>query len=298
MIRIVRALSCAAALIGAPAGAPALAEGVAVPPGAAVITVPGAAPDGSALTVWTYRPAGLAPEDRIVFVMHGVLRNADVYRDNWIEFAKQRRFLLVVPEMTQRQFPRDAGYIFGNMVDRAGRPKPPAEWAWVTIEKVFDAVRLGTGSARRTYSLFGHSAGAQFVHRLVTYADNPRVDVAIAANAGWYTLPVMAEPFPYGLKNSPIDEARVKANLAKPLVILLGDRDTDPNHPNLRRNAEADRQGTNRFDRGRNFHAVAAAEAKRLGVDFGWKLVIVPGVAHDNAGMAAAAVEHLFPAKK
>ena len=284
----------AAALLPPRAGA----EGVPVPPGAAVIQVPGAAPDGSAMTVWTYRPAGLAPEDRIVFVMHGVRRNADVYRDNWVEHAKTHRFLLVVPEMTQAQFPRDAGYIFGNMVDRAGRPKPPAEWAWRSIEKIFDAVRLGTGSARTTYSLFGHSAGAQFVHRLVTFAEAPRVDLALAANAGWYTLPRFVEAFPYGLANGPIDEARLKANLAKPLVILLGDKDTDPNHPNLRRNAEADRQGTNRFDRGKNFLAVAEAEAKRLGVKFAWKLVVVPGVAHDNAGMVDAAVRLLFPPKQ
>lgn len=271
----------------------ATAQALHIPEGSATIEVAGAGPDGSAMTVWTYRPAGLEPSDRIVLVMHGVLRNADVYRDNWIELAQAHRFLVVVPEMSRSQFPGDAGYNFGNMVDRAGTPRPPSQWAWASMEKVFDAVKAGTGSTRDTYSIFGHSAGAQFVHRLVMFAENPRIDAAIAANAGWYTLPVSTESFPYGLKNGPIDAARVKANFAKPLIILLGDRDIDPKHPNLRRDEGSDRQGVNRFERGHTMLRVAAAEAKRIGAPFNWKLEIVPGVAHDNAGMASAAVRWL-----
>lgn len=296
MVSLMVTVLCAAI---APSPLKAQTAGVPVPPGSAVIEVPKAAPDGSAMTVWTYRPAGLRPDDRIVFVMHGVLRNADVYRDNWIEDAKKHRFLLVVPEMTQTQFPRDAGYNFGNMVERqGGAAKPPEQWAWRSIETIFDAVRLGTGSRRDTYAIFGHSAGAQFVHRLVTYAENPRIDAAIAANAGWYTLPVFTEAFPYGLKGSPADDTRVKANFAKPLIVLLGDRDIDPKHPSLRRDEGSDRQGTTRFERGQTYVKVAEAEARRLGVPFNWKVEFVPGVAHDNAGMTAAAVRWLFPPKK
>lgn len=274
-----------------------LAQPLRLAPGASTIDVPGAAPDGSAMTVWTYRLAGLRPTDRIIFVMHGVLRNADVYRDNWIRHAQIHRFVLVVPEMTQAQFPGDAGFNFGNMVDRQNNPKPASQWAWLSIEKIFDAVKAATGSSRETWSVFGHSAGAQFVHRLVTYADNPRIDAAIAANAGWYTLPVFTESFPYGLGNSPASEERLKANLARPLVILLGDQDNDPAYPNLRRDAGSDRQGTNRLDRGRFFVKTGETEAARLGVPFGWKVETVPGVAHDNASMSDAAVRWLFPKK-
>ena len=278
--------------------APAQAQPLRIPPGGAAVDVPGAAPDGGPVTIWTYRPAGLEPTDRIVFVMHGVLRNADVYRDNWIRHAQANRFLLVVPEMTRAQFPGDAGYNFGNMVERqGGAAKPPAQWAWRSIEKVFDAVRTASGSQRQTYSIFGHSAGAQFVHRLVTYADNPRVDAAIAANAGWYTLPVFSESFPYGLTGSPASEERVRLNLQKPLVILLGDQDTNPSDPNLRRDAGSDRQGKNRFERGQFYVMTGAAEAMRLGVPFGWKTEIVPGVGHNNDGMSNAAVRWLFPKK-
>ncbi len=299
-MRLVHSFGCfalfALSLIGLTE--PGFAQTLRIPPGSAAVDVPGAAPDGGAMTVWTYRPAGLEPTDRIVFVMHGVLRNADVYRDNWIRHAQAHRFLLVVPEMTRSQFPGDAGYNFGNMVERQGGAlKPPEQWAWRSIEKVFDAVRTGSGSERQTYSIFGHSAGAQFVHRLVTYADNPRVDAAIAANAGWYTLPLFSENFPYGLTGSPGSEERLKQNLQKPLVILLGDQDTNRDDPNLRRDAGSDKQGQNRFERGQFYVRTGAAEAARLGVPFGWKTEIVPGVGHNNDGMSNAAVWWLFPKK-
>jgi poly(3-hydroxybutyrate) depolymerase len=266
----------------------------AIPVGAATIQVAAAAPDGSAMAVWTYRPAALKPDDRILFVMHGVLRNADRYRDDWIAAAEANRFLLVVPEMSQRQFPKDPGYNFGNMVDTAGTAQPADTWAWRSIETVFDAVRSGTGSSRTTYAIYGHSAGAQFVHRMAMFADNPRFDAAIAANAGWYTLPVFDETFPYGLAKAPIDEARMKANFAKPMLILLGEADIDPNHRVLRRDAASDRQGTFRLARGQNFMRVATEQAQRLGVPIAWKLETVPGVAHDSAGMTDAAVTWLF----
>lgn len=275
----------------------AAASSVRVPPGSHALEIPNLAPDGGALTVWTYRPAGLRPDDRIVFVMHGVQRNAGVYRDNWIRHAQTHRFLLVVPEMSQAQFPGAAGYNLGNMVDRRGQARPPEEWNWKTIERVFDAVREGTGSKRQTYAIFGHSAGAQFVHRFVAFADNPRVDDAIAANAGWYTLPVERERFPYGLGGSAATPERIKANFAKSLIVLLGDQDTDPAYPNLRRDADSDRQGVHRFERGQHFMRAAAAEADRLGVPFNWKVEVVPGVGHDNGGMSDAAVRWLFPKK-
>ncbi len=267
---------------------------VTIPTGAATISVPSAAPDGTAMAVWTYRPVALKPDDRILFVMHGVQRNADRYRDDWIAAAQVHRFLLVVPEMTQKQFPKDAGYNFGNMVDEDGVARPASNWAWWSIEVIFDAVRAGTGSMRTTYAIYGHSAGAQFVHRMAMFADAPRFDAAIAANAGWYTLPTASETFPYGLDKAPANGARVTANFARPMLILLGEADIDPNHRALRRDIASDRQGTFRLARGQNFMRVATAEASRLGIPLAWKLELAPGVAHDSAGMTAAAVAWLF----
>jgi hypothetical protein len=80
----------------------------------------------------------------------------------------------------------------------------------------------------------------------------------------------------------------------KKLVILLGEKDTDPNHPQLSRTAQAKRQGANRFERGQTFFRVAERQAEKLNVEFNWQLRTVPNVAHSNAGMASAAAPLLL----
>lgn len=282
----VRAALLAVAVLSAE---PAWAQG-GVPVGAGRFSVAGAAPDGSAIRVWSYRPADFAANDRIVIVMHGVLRNADRYRDTWIAAAKANRLLVLAPEMSKAQFPGAAGYNLGNMVSRDGDPLPPERWAWAVVEKVFDAARAATGSQRQSYALYGHSAGAQFVHRLVLFAEDARFDVAISANAGWYTMPTTRERYPYGLDRAPVDPSRVRRALARPLVVLLGGDDVDPEDENLRRTAAALRQGQNRLERGQSFMRSAREEADKTGSLFSWRLDIVPDVDHDNKAMVSAAV--------
>lgn len=155
------------------------------------------------------------------------------------------------------------------MYGRDGRLPPRVDWAWPSIEKVFDHLKAATGSKARGYILFGHSAGAQFAHRFAIFAGRTRATRIIAANAGWYTMPDFSIRFPYGLKTSPASEADLKVALAAPLTVMLGERDTNSNHHALRHNRRADRQGVNRFEREQAFFRQAEAEADRLGVPFG-----------------------------
>ena len=244
--------------------------------------------------VFYHRPESWTPAGRVVVVMHGVNRDADRYRDEWRGLADQYGFLLVVPEFSQAKFPGDDGYNFGGMVDDQGKPRPRERWSFNVVDRVFADVRRLSGAERQAYSLYGHSAGAQFAHRFLLFAASPSVEMVVAANAGWYTLPVADEAFPYGLQGSPAGEADVRAFLARPLVLQLGEADTDSAHSSLRRTPEANRQGPHRFARGKNFMAVAEVEAKRLGVPLAWKLVTVPGVGHSNGQMAEHAARELF----
>jgi hypothetical protein len=74
----------------------------------------------------------------------------------------------------------------------------------------------------------------------------------------------------------------------------LGEKDTDPNHPQLSRTAQAKQQGANRFERGQVFFRAAERQAKKLKVVFNWQLRTVPNVAHSNAGMGRAAAPLLL----
>jgi hypothetical protein len=48
--------------------------------------------------------------------MHGRKRNAEEYRDQWIEAAKDLNLLVVVPEFSEKNFPEVWGFNYGNVM--------------------------------------------------------------------------------------------------------------------------------------------------------------------------------------
>jgi pimeloyl-ACP methyl ester carboxylesterase len=143
------------------------------------------------------------------------------------------------------------------------------------------------------YSLYGHSAGGQFVHRFLLHFPQARVNRYVAANSGWYTLPDFSIQFPYGLMDSLVTEDALGKSLQLPLTILLGDRDTLTDQDNLNQSPQAAAQGPHRLARGFHFFEAGRLAAERLGLPFAWHLATVPGADHDNALMAPAAVQYL-----
>lgn len=239
---------------------------------------------GPPVTVYTAEPEGLASDARVVFVLHGVGRNGEEYRDNWIRLAREHGLRVYVPEFSRANFPGAEAYNLGSEPREAG--DPPG--AYGVIEPLFDHIRETRGVSAPTYVIFGHSAGAQYVHRFACFVDAPRFDLAIAANAGWYTMADTGAEWPYGLAGV---EAGCEPQrwLERPLVLLLGDADTDPDDRSLRHTPEANAQGPHRYARGQAFYADAQQAASEASWTFNWRIGTVRGVAHDNAAMARAA---------
>ena len=249
------------------------------------------------VTVWMFVPDACDNKCPLQFVMHGLKRNGEENLDNWVEFANARKFIVVAPEFTRKNFPKDDDYSFG----RSTVESDPAKWSFAVPEHLFDELKARYGFAAETYRMFGHSAGGQFVHRLHLFNPNHRADPIVAANPGWYTLPqwgigATAYKFPYNTIGSRVDATIARQALSRPFVLMLGDRDTDGNDASLNKSAGANDQGRNRLVRGQYFYDTAISAAKDLGTKFAWQKKSVAGVGHDNAGMAAAAVEMMYAA--
>ncbi len=249
---------------------------------------------GRRLTVLYYHPPHLTVTSPIVFVMHGTKRDASNYRNIWAPVAEEFQFLLVCPEFDAANYARGA-YNVGNMVDQAGRPRAASEWTFSVIERLFDFVKTATGNTSAQYYIYGHSAGAQFVHRLVLFLPEARFAAAMAANAGWYTMPTfLGSAFPYRLSNSPSTTESLKRALSRHLIVLLGEQDTDASDPYLRRTSSAIEQGLNRLERGHAFYAMAQKQPAQLGAVCNWRLVTVAQAAHSDAQMMPVAVRELL----
>lgn len=245
--------------------------------------------------VYTYRPRQCDSACPMVFVLHGKSRDASNYRDHWELAADRYGFLVVAPEFSEKSWPGSAAYNLGDVADNAN----PEKWSYSVIEHLFDEMRDG----QKDYRIFGHSAGAQFVHRFMMLRPDNRASVAIVANAGWYAMPEWrkdrkAPDWPYSLVGSPAGERELRAALAKRVVVVLGEGDTSTTDKDLRKTEEAMRQGTNRLERGESFFAAATAAARDLGVKFAWELSYVPGTGHEGAKMSRAAADLVWGTKK
>lgn len=238
--------------------------------------------DGPPLRIQTYIPQGATAETPIIIVMHGVNRDADRYRDEWIDVADRLQLIVAAPEFDEKRFPKSTNYNLGGLgSDTAFKSTS----AFAAIEPLFDDLKLQTGSQKEKYFLYGHSAGAQFVHRFVFAHPTARLEKAFVANAGWYTMVSAGIAFPYGLKGSGLSAGTQRTAMQAPLVILLGDADIEPGG-NLRDTDEANAQGYNRLQRGLTFFSHAATLAGQKKMPFVWRLSIVPGAAHENHKMA------------
>ena len=203
-------------------------------------------------------------------------------------------FIILAPTFSESQFP-ESDYQSGNIVDSSNKYNYQDKMVYTVIEDLFDFFVNNSASKATGYNLWGHSAGGQFAHRFMMYADAPRAKTVIAANPGWYTVPDPAISFPYGWGNleTAIPAITKKAVYEKDFVLMLGTADTTRDS-NLRTTAEADAQGKNRYERGKFFFSWCQTDAEAHGLKFNWKKVEVEGVAHSQAKMAPAAADYLY----
>ena len=86
--------------------------------------------------------------------------------------------------------------------ENAAHAKAREVWAFTAIERMYSAIKTAAHLNTSGFSIFGHSAGAQFVHRHLAFigagGNALRVIRAVAANAGFYTEPTFEIPFPFG----------------------------------------------------------------------------------------------------
>ena len=242
------------------------------------------------ITVYTYMPDHTTDDIPVIFVMHGQNRDASNYCGDWATSAEKYKTLIVCPEINELYYPNSQYYQQGGMfID--DKFTEPEKWTFNLIENIFSTIQDSNVTKAKTYGIYGHSGGGQFVHRFALFSEPKNASIIIPSNSGWYTLAHYKETFPYGLNNSPLNENILKEKFLLPLVILLGENDTDPNSSSLRKTDEAMRQGPHRYARGKYFYTTAKSKAEELSLQFNWKIFTVPNVGHSNAGMAPSAAE-------
>ncbi|HEV3345376.1 MAG TPA: hypothetical protein VG125_33670 [Pirellulales bacterium] len=235
------------------------------------------------IQVFTYKSPNFDRGPMIV-VCHGMLRNADEYRDDARVLADRLGGLVVAPQFPIDDFPYDR-YQAGGLLNE-GQLAPRSAWTWQLVLEVVEEVRRREGQPEMPYYLFGHSGGGQFLVRMAGFlaTDAERI---VVANAGAQLFPSRNLPYPYGFGGLPdelSDDDALARYLAQPITLYLGDDDRLRDEY-LDVTDEAEQQGSNRRQRARNSFEAAKRLAQEKGWAFNWQLVTVPGVAHDHQKM-------------
>lgn len=254
---------------------------------------------GKDLEIFYHVPASVHANMPICVVFHGNGRDALESRDALVQRSEQNDFIVIVPEFTRADFPGGDGYIMGNIFIDGDNPStstlnPEEEWTFSVIDSLFSFVKDLTNNTSSEYDVVGFSGGAQIAHRFAIFKPNSPIRRMVISSAGWYTVPDNTIDFPYGLQKSPAENSSLTHFFELPLTILVGAADNDPNASSLRRNAEADEQGTNRVARAQHFFTRGQDIAQSSQSGFRWKYQTIPNAGHDMEVCLRAAVDVIY----
>lgn len=246
------------------------------------------------LVLECHRPATHTPDKPLVIVQHGMNRNGSEYRDAWVPVADRHGLLIVAITFPAASWPGAGPYNNGLVLADNGSVRPRETWSYAIPGRVFALLRAAGITTRAQTYLWGHSAGSQFVHRLLAMQPHAIFEAVGTANAGWYSEPTLDRAYPEGLGGIGLTRDDLVKLLAYPLTIFAGDCDTETDADNLPRHDAAMQQGPHRFARAHHYLERGRAEAATLGVPCNWRIVVVPGVGHEGMRMSAFAAAHWF----
>jgi hypothetical protein len=244
---------------------------------------------GQQLVLHAARPRDWNPGLPVLFVHHGVARNGEDYRNYWLPHVDPSAMLVIAIEFPEASFPEYLWYNFGNLHAADGTPNPREQWTFGIDTRLFQALRDQGITTTQRYGLFGHSAGGQYVHRMLSFGYRDRVAVAVSANAGTYAMPDLATAWPWGVGATEITSDDLRTLLTFPLTIMAGTADIKTTGRFFPKGPKSLKQGPTRHARAHTYLRIGQQAAEALGVPLAWTVIDVPDVGHDGRRMSDAA---------
>lgn len=223
-------------------------------------------------------PEKINEDTKVLFVIHGNSRNAEDYLSAWIPHIKNKNVIVAAPQFNKANF---RNFFLLEMAESSGNVnKDKSKYINNSISLFFNYIKSKFSLNIETYSMFGHSAGAQFTHRYMLLSKDKRISNAVVANAGWYTFISNAD-FPYGIKSSPIiiSDEHLRWFMSNKVNLLIGSEDIGSKSLNSSKGAKL--QGITRVDRANSYFNSLITKAEDSNYALRWNYRVLDNVDHD-----------------
>ena len=243
------------------------------------------------IEIYYISPDVIDENTKVIFVIHGNTRNAEDYLSEWRPYIAKKNVIVVAPKFTKESFKYFALLEMAQSSGKVNRDE--SEYINNSISLIFNFIKSKFSLNTQTYSMFGHSAGAQFTHRYMLLSDDKRISSAVIANAGWYTFISTAE-FPYGIKNAPIkiSSDHIRWYTASKVNLLIGSDDLGFKSLNTSKGAQI--QGINRYERANNYFNTLIKETEKNNYVLRWNFKVLDNVDHDYKKITPIAADILL----
>ncbi len=227
-----------------------------------------------------YVPTAAAADSPVLVSVHGIsqrswLKQAELL----VPTCERYGVTLLAPGFNDQQY---------TDYQRLGR-EGKGYRADLFLHRCLEELNTMTGADTTHVRLFGHSGGAQFVHRyLMAYPH--RVECAVVSAAGWYTFPDPTLKYPYGTRPSSSLRGvsfNPEAYLKVPVIVLIGTEDNQQSDDLSSSDRVNKQQGITRIERARNWVAAMQAQAIAYGMESLVSIVELIGASHSLADISS-----------
>jgi poly(3-hydroxybutyrate) depolymerase len=221
----------------------------------------------------------------LVVLMHGTARQVEGYRSGFVDFAEREQVIILLP-----LFP--VGVTTALDVDEYKRMEHGGIRYDETLLGMVDEVSTMYRVRGKKFLLHGFSGGGQFVHRFLYLHPEHLAGISIGA-PGSVTLLDESRPWWVGVGGITERfgiELDSKAIAAVPVLLVVGELDTEPAHVLIDRDEPSWMEGINDSGRTRR-ERITALQRSLEAIGASTRLVVVPNVAHEGLKVFAPVIE-------
>ena len=220
-----------------------------------------------------YIPKENIDNNKVIVSIHGLSRNYDSHFNMNLPYAKEKGYILIVPEFEDDDF---NSYNTLGVKDNQNRSD-------IALNEILKDVSKKINQNIKKISLIGYSAGGQFAHRYAMIHPK-KINKLFVCASGFYTFLDEDVDYPLGLKSAKYNnidlKKQIKEFLNLSIFLYVGEKDLSREGNFKKNNFLDENQGRTRVERGQNWYKNITNKRDEFRISKEFKFELIQNSAH------------------